>query len=151
MPVVLKCHHCQHEARMLDEEVLEALQSRGMLKREKEVKPEYARELLNSISGQLECAKCHSIGVEVTDDWEDDWSDEVLCLGCKIPIDPLRLEVFPDTKYCPSCQSAVESGGAPGEEAEYCESCGGILKLAKRGGSGLAGYGMVCSDCGKRA
>ena len=130
--------------------MLDILQTRGMLKREKEPDPAYVRELLTSISGQLKCAECHKVGVTVQDDWEDEWSDEVRCLGCKKTIDPERLEVFPDTKYCPDCQSTSESGGTPGAEDEYCERCGGLLKLVKRGGQGIAGYAMVCSSCGKR-
>lgn len=136
---------------MLDAQMLDVLQTRGMLRREKEPDLTLVRELLNSISDQLKCNACHKVGVAIKDDWSDDWSDEVQCLGCKAAIDPERLEVFPDTEYCPKCQKLVDAGGSPGAEAEYCERCGGLLNLTKRGGSGIAGYVMSCSDCGKRA
>ncbi len=151
MPVVLKCHHCSHEKRMLDVQMLDVLQTRGMLRRAKEPDLTLVRELLTSIGGELKCNSCHEIGVAIMDDWSDDWSDEVQCLGCKTAIDPERLEVFPDTKYCPKCQKLVDAGGSPGAEDEYCERCGGIMKLSRRGGSGTAGYVMSCTDCGKRA
>lgn len=150
MPVVLKCHHCAHEFRMLDGVMVETLQARGMLKRDKSPEITLVRELLNTVSGDLKCDSCHSRGVEIKDDWVDDWDDVVRCEGCKTAIDPERLEVFPDTKFCPNCQSSSESGGTPGAEVEYCERCAGVMKLVKRGGAGLAGYSMVCSDCGKR-
>lgn len=149
MPVVLKCHQCAAERRMIDDLMVETLQSKGMLKRDKKPDLTLVRELLVSISDQLQCDECHNTGVEITDDWSDDWDDQVRCEGCKAPIDPERLEIFPDTKFCPHCQSSAESGGTPGEEVEFCSFCGGILKLTKRGGAGLAGYRMTCSDCGK--
>lgn len=150
MPVVLKCLHCSHESRMPDAVMVEVLQARGMLKRENSPEFSLVRELLSGVSGDLKCDKCQQRGVAVNDDWVDDWEDTVRCEGCQAAIDPERLEVFPDTKYCPNCQSSSESGGTPGAEREFCERCGGLMKLIKRGGVGLAGYSMVCSDCGKR-
>lgn len=120
------------------------------MKRAADPDPSLIRELFTSISPNLDCTECHKTGVEVLDDWTDDWNDEVRCEGCNAAIDPERLEVFPDTKFCPACQGQAESGGTPGAEAEFCASCGGLMKLAKRGGVGLAGYQMVCGDCGKR-
>lgn len=151
MPVVLRCLDCSAERRFTDQQSLELLQSNGMLRRETKPNGELLRELLTSVVQNVSCQECGHQGVSVNDDWSDDWSDEVLCEGCKAQIDPERLEVFPDTKYCPACQSTAESGGSPGAEVEFCTRCAGIMKLVKRGGSGVAGYQMVCGDCGKKA
>ena len=150
MPVVIKCRHCEEEFRMADAEMIAALQARGMLKREKKPELSLVRELLCGIADGLPCSSCGGLGGEVKDDWEDDWSDEVMCAGCGVAIDPDRLEIFPDTKWCPQCQKAAEAGEQPGAEPEFCSFCGGLMKMTRRGGAGLAGYAMVCSDCGKR-
>lgn len=150
MPVVLRCRHCSNQQRLFDPQMVEIVQRHGMLRRDSTPPADLLRELLSTLSVQLPCDKCGGLGAIVEDDWSDDWSDEVLCQGCEAIIDPERLEVFPDTKFCPQCQSSEESGAMPGQEVEYCERCGGIMKLSKRGGSGLAGYQMVCGDCGKR-
>ncbi len=151
MPVVLRCLSCSAERRFSDQQSLELLQSNGMLRRETKPDAALLRELLLSVVGNVCCEECGHLGVSVQDDWGDDWSDEVLCEGCKTQIDPERLEVFPDTKFCPKCQSSAEAGGSPGAEVEYCMRCAGVMKLQKRGGSGVAGYQMVCRDCGKKA
>ena len=150
MPVILRCTDCATEKRLTDQEMLARLQSHGMLKRESKPEVDLMRELLESVASSIPCNECGSLGMGVHDDWVDEWSDEVKCEGCQKKIDPERLEVFPDTKFCPDCQASQESGGRPGEEAEYCLRCGGIMKMSRRGGSGLAGYQMVCSDCGKK-
>lgn len=151
MAVVVRCNDCSAEKRLSDQEMLASLQRRGMLKRESKPAPDLLRELLGTIASSLPCSDCGGLGKSIHDDWTDDWSDEVLCEGCKKQIAPERLEVFPDTKLCPDCQANQEAGGSPGQEAEYCLRCGGLLKMARRGGSGIAAYKMVCSDCGKSA
>lgn len=150
MPVVLQCRHCKNQKRLLEPQMVELVQRYGMLRRDSSPPADLLKELLASVVGQLPCEACGGLGATVEEDWSDDWSDEVLCEGCKKPIDPERLEVFPDTKLCPKCQAATDAGESPGQEVEYCSSCGGILKLTKRTGGGLAGYQMVCGDCGKR-
>jgi hypothetical protein len=130
--------------------MLETLQQHGMLKRDNNPDLSLMRELLTSIAHTLECEHCYKLGVSVEDDWTDDWDEEVRCQGCQAAIDRERLEVFPDTKFCPNCQSKAESGSAPGDALEYCVSCGGVMQIMRRGGVGLAGYTMVCTDCGKR-
>lgn len=151
MPAVFQCAHCRAERRVRDQEMLELVQSHGMLRREAKPEPALVLELLGTIADQLTCNTCGQHGALLKEDWNDDWADEVLCEGCQVAIPVERLEIFPDTKFCPDCQSLYESGQAPGEEAEYCEACGGIMKLVKRGGAGLAGYTSVCSECGKNA
>lgn len=151
MSLVLHCHGCAEEKRLTDPQVLELLQNRGMLKRDNDADSALLRELLNSVANSLPCNECGGLGLLVKDDWSDDWSDEVVCEGCKATIDPDRLEVFPDTKFCPKCQADHEAGGMPGQETEYCLRCGGVMKLTKRGGSGTAGYQMACGECGKKA
>ena len=150
MPVVLRCNKCATEHRLTDAQMLERLQMRGMLRRETKPDAELLRELMSTIIKDAPCADCGGLGATLHDDWCDDWSDDVQCKGCKTTIPPERLEVFPDTTYCPACQSSREAGGSPGEEEEYCPRCGGIMSLARRGGAGLAGYQMACGDCGKK-
>ena len=130
--------------------MLEFVQLRGMLRRD--AKPEFdlLRELLFTLLGEIPCAECGGLGASMHDDWDDEWSIHIYCEGCKAVIAAERLEVFPYTKLCPQCQSDLEAGGAPGAATEYCSHCGGILKLRKRSGKGLAGYQMVCTDCGKK-
>ena len=150
MSVVLRCTGCSVEKRLSDQEMLARLHSRGMLKRESKPDPALMRELLGTITASIPCNECGNLGMSIHDDWSDEWTDEVLCEGCKKKIAPERLEVFPDTKLCPTCQASSEAGETPGQETEYCMRCGGLMKLARRGGSGLAGYQLVCSDCGKK-
>lgn len=150
MSVVVRCTDCAIEKRLSDQEMLANLQSRGMLKRESKPTPDLLRELLGTVCNSMPCNECGNLGMSIHDDWSDDWSDEVRCEGCKKMIDAERLEVFPDTKLCQNCQAGQEAGETPGQEAEYCMRCGGLMKLSRRGGSGLAGYQMVCSECGKK-
>ena len=148
MPAILRCPNCQHERKLLGEEVLTVLQAHGMLRRENEPETALIRELLVSIANQLPCGSCGAVGVEVRDGWSDEWVDVVSCASCAAVIPAERIEVFPDTKLCSKCQAKRESGEDVGQDAEYCSRCGGILKLTKKGGSGLAGYRMTCGDCG---
>lgn len=150
MPVVARCNHCSTERRLTDADMLLRLQAKGMLKRETDPRPDLMRELLTTMADQLTCQDCREAGLTIQDDWDDDWEDEVRCEGCKAIIPAERLEIFPDTKFCPSCKSKSEAGEEPGAEAEYCQRCGGLMKLTKRRGSGIAGYAMTCSECGKR-
>lgn len=150
MAVVLRCRHCKTERRVDEAMMLQMLQNRGMLRRETKPDAELLRELLSTIVSDAPCQDCGSLGATVEDDWDDDWSDEVYCKACKAIIPAERLEVFPDTEYCPTCKGKHESGESPGEEADYCPRCGGVMSLAKRTGAGLAGYQMVCGDCGMR-
>ena len=129
--------------------MLTALQARGMLCRETKPTPDMVRELLLSIANQISCNSCGAIGVAVDDHCADEWTDEVRCGGCEAVISPERLEVFPNAKFCPTCQSKQESGEDAGPDVEYCLHCGGIMKLTKRDGAGLSGYQLVCRDCGK--
>lgn len=150
MPAVLQCIQCSSERRVTNQQLLELVQSHGMLRRESKPELELVLELMGTIIAKVSCDQCGGIGVLLQDDWPDDWSTEVLCDGCKAIIPAERLEIFPDTRFCPTCQSSHESGVTPGEEVEYCLRCGGMMKLMKRGGAGLTGYTSVCSDCGKR-
>ena len=83
-------------------------------------------------------------------DWTDDWDDEVRCSACDAVIPSERLEVFPHTKLCSACQATQEAGQIATDEVEYCSRCGGVMQLQQRRGQGLAGYQLVCGDCGAR-
>lgn len=151
MPVVVRCHQCLAERRFEEESMLARLHSRGMLRRERNPETALVRELFTTLAEDLPCPECGASGATVHDLWDDEWSDEAPCEGCKTPISAERLEIFPDTKLCPSCQSKLDAGEDIHQEVDYCPSCGGILQLSKRHGTGLAGYRMVCGECGKRA
>ncbi len=150
MPVVLSCPSCSAQQRLTDEQMLVRLQAQGMLRREKNLDLALVRELLTTAAEQFSCTKCDRTGLVVGDDWEEEWTDETRCLACQTVIPAERLEVFPDTQLCPACQTKKETGEFNSGDAEYCSRCGGLMNLRRRGGAGLAGYDMVCSECGAR-
>ena len=129
--------------------MLSQLQAQGMLRREKNPDFQLVRELLATTAARLCCKECGSAGLEIGDDWEDDWTDEARCGSCQRIIPAERLEIFPEAELCSDCQSKRESGRLATDDAEYCGFCGGLMKLHARRGAGVAGYRMVCRDCGR--
>ena len=130
--------------------MLSYLQGIGMLRREADATVDLITELFVSSAKRLVCPTCGLTGLAVQEDvWEDEWEDERHCQVCNAVIPAERLEVFPDAQLCPTCQQKSERGEATAEQADYCRHCGGLMVLRQRSGSGLAGYRMVCSDCGR--
>ena len=105
-----------------------------------------ARQLAEALGAEYVDFDCELLNQMEADDWED----QVLCAVCRTAIPAERLEVFPNATLCPACQAKDESGELASNDAEYCPRCGGLMKLQKRGGPGLAGYQLVCSECGRR-
>lgn len=150
MAVVLRCKQCAVERRWTEQQMLDRLQARGMLRRESDPAPEMLLELFKNVVADVPCQDCGGLGAAVLDDWDDDWEDVVKCKGCNDVIPPERLEVFPDTKFCPKCQVSNEAGQDPGEDCDYCPRCGAVMSLSRKGGTGIARYQMSCGDCGYR-
>jgi hypothetical protein len=104
--------------------------------------------LLDESGGLMTCPACKRIGLAVADatlDADgDDWQAAVLCEGCRKPIDPERLEVFPNTRRCVPCQARRESG-VDEFEPEFCERCGSLLELRVSRGGGITRYKLFCT------
>ena len=148
--VSLRCAHCNSKAVLGLELLTERLRNLGMLRRESKPDWEFLIALLDEGARKLICDDCHRPGqiVEVLENEDDaDWGEGKKCEGCGAAIPPERLEIFPDTEYCPDCQAKAETGEVPGAELEYCQYCGDIMETARAGGSGIARYVMRCRGC----
>jgi hypothetical protein len=146
----LECPSCG-AVELLDEvQLVQRLQSAGMLRREKEPAWELAIQLLVSRAGGLCCSKCHVAGLRVVDAEppdSDEWDEVRACGRCGKTIPVERLEVFPDAQFCPNCQQKSEQGQAA-EEVEFCSHCGAVLTL-RQSRRGLARYVKHCPECGR--
>ena len=151
--VTLRCPHCNYRSVCDRLRVGERLREIGMLKRDASPNWTFLVALLESAAESMTCSECQRSGLLVTKlEAADDqaWGLSRKCLGCNQPIPPERLEVFPDTEFCPTCQASEERGEAPGTDVEYCSQCGDILTVARAPGSGVARYIIRCPNCGKR-
>lgn len=148
--VSLRCAHCNEKSVLGREALIERLRDIGMLLRETKPEWELLMALLEDSAEKLVCDECerpgHVVEVLPRED-QTDWGDGKRCAGCGCVISPERLEVFPDTEFCPTCQSQADRGGTPGAEVEYCPLCGDIMEIVRATGSGLARYVMRCRGC----
>ncbi len=106
-------------------------------------------ELFVSTAERFKCANCEHVGLQVTDAHDDDlgdWGEAIACKGCRKPIPPERLEIFPGTTLCATCQQKDDSGA--NDEPEYCPRCGDIMSVQLK--SGTSRYVMSCPGCGSR-
>ena len=143
----LHCPICQQADRVDAECALRRLQELGKLRRENKPSSELVFELLRVTASDLTCNECGYRGL-LLEEPDEDWQTTRVCNGCREPLSPDRLEIFPDATLCASCQHNTETNGDLGEQ-EYCPRCGGLMKLKQSGGSGLTRYRMVCGDCGR--
>ena len=143
---VLKCPRCQKEEYVGLSQAVQRLATVGMLKRQKEPSSELILELLQSARTQFACRACEHIGLLLEEEvgW-DDATSRRNCEQCGAPIDPDRLEIFPDVQLCVACQHGEESGDAT-EEADYCPRCGTPMVVQARRG-GITRYALVCPSC----
>jgi len=145
----LVCSSCQSSERLDSGVMVARLRALGMLRRDGSPSEAILEELFQSMLDKLACPQCGDTALTVQNvEWQDDWGDTVRCEQCNQPIDKERLEVFPDTRRCPSCQRRSEQGVAD-DDPIYCQHCGGLMSLRKRTGTNLAGYRLVCSECGR--
>lgn len=138
----LRCLICSHAEVVNPDGMLRRLQSVGKLRREKEPDSALLAELLRAAAGQLVCAGCGHVGLNVEQPVEEDWGPLRTCESCGQPIAAERLEVFPATTRCTACQVADDVGESS-DEREFCPKCGAVMVL-KRAASG---YAWACSEC----
>lgn len=148
----ITCPHCSASAVCGPEQMAARLRQSGMLRREKDASWDLIGELFHSAAARMACAECGHRGLSVSiaaDDWDDeDWGESRSCAGCGQPIPGERLEAFPNAQLCVQCQRAADRGEDTGPP-EYCPRCGTPMRLQQRRGSGLAGYQLVCPQCGR--
>ncbi len=134
---------------MTREAVLQWLREQGKLIREKKPPNDLIEELARLVSQHEHCSSCGHAGLasEAPESLPDDeWGGRRLCRDCRKPLDPLRLEVFPDAERCAACQQRDEQG--LDAATDYCPRCGGELSVQSRGSRGT--YRQTCADCGYR-
>ncbi len=147
--VQLTCPHCRASVMHGVPEMLQRLQSLGMLRRDKQPDADMVAELFRSSVSRMPCGECGRTGLTLAslpDDDDEAWSGKRRCEACNQPIPPERVQLLPSVTLCVACQGKRESGGAIGP-AEYCPKCGSVLQLKLRSGDGLAGYRQYCPEC----
>jgi predicted RNA-binding Zn-ribbon protein involved in translation (DUF1610 family) len=132
----------------------------GMLRRNEHPAEAEMRELLPAAAPKLACPQCGERKIAVAegqdlDDaaWDAEFPIARRCESCGGPIQPERLEVFPDAELCVACQRRVDAH-LPQQTDEYCDRCGWPLEVRASRGRGVSGKVMACSnpDCrGARA
>lgn len=145
-----RCHVCQHGEQSGSETLIARLQSAGLLKRatrEERSDLDYLLALAETACQRWHCPDCGASGFTVAEkDTSDDFGGGKPCAACGKLIPAERIEVFPETSLCTSCQSTVDRGGIPDTE-EYCSRCGTRMQIRAAGGSGVSRYALVCPQC----
>jgi hypothetical protein len=155
----LTCSACQHKTLCDELQLAARLRTVGMLRREAEPSYDMIDALVLDASRKMACDKCGHVGLKVilADDLDEDdwgsgtWGEARKCERCCKIIPAERLEVFPNSKLCATCQSQADSGAADDEEPEYCRRCGSLMEMRRSTGTGISRYQMVCTGCGTRA
>lgn len=145
----LTCPACNATERCGYSQMLNRLQTVGVLRRSNDPEPAMVTELFASTVSRFACLSCGHVGLqfsEASDDESADWGDAVSCQGCRKPIPPERLEIFPGITLCATCQQKDDLGA--NDESEYCPRCGDIMSVRHK--SGTSRYVMSCPGCGSR-
>ena len=143
--IELTCAACGAKQRCGPTQLMQCLAEIGMMKRSSDPDLDLLQELVRSAAGRLICNACQGVGLSVTPVSDDEWDNVRHCDGCRKPIPPERLEVFPDATRCASCQTSSEDGSD--QEREFCEHCGSVLIVRVRRSEGPAAYEMKCPNC----
>lgn len=144
----LSCIACGWRTVCGPADIVSRLRLVGLLRRDADPDEEILAALLPEAAGRMTCPGCKAIGLVATEADEedaDDWQAAVLCESCRKPIDPERLEVFPDSKRCVPCQSRSEAGIPNPEEPKFCPRCGSLVELRVSRGGGLTRYRRFCT------
>jgi hypothetical protein len=144
--IEIRCANCRF-ATMFDAAAVAGwLQAAGRLHRHSEATTGELRELALALAPQIPCTGCGELrlAAAVVGDDSDDWPMARRCEDCGQLISPERVEVFPDTRVCTSCQSRDEQGCSP-DAPEYCPHCGSPMVVRQSRGSGIRRYVMECS------
>ena len=129
--------------------MVEWLRRAGLMRSESDADADIVVELFRASSHKFTCPACSQHGLatcEPVEDNDEAWDLSRNCEACGRPIPAERLEVFPDTRLCVSCQSGEEQGQSVGE-VEYCPKCGTPMILTLARGAGIARYAMRCPAC----
>jgi hypothetical protein len=146
----VRCPECCWYAVWGPEQMLRALRSQGMLRRETQPAPEIILQLITVVLGQLTCPDCQSrqLALSPYDDTEDsDWAESRCCEVCRAAIPRERLEVFPRTRRCAKCQDQPVAAAV---EDDFCPRCGGLLQLRLSRSAGTSRYVSHCPSCNYR-
>lgn len=146
--ICLTCPHCRASLLHGPPEMLQRLQSLGMLRRERQPAPDVVAELFRAAVSRMPCGECGRTGLTFASvaDESEAWGGGRLCEACGQTIPPERVQSLPGVTLCVACQAKRESGAAIGP-AEYCPRCGSVLQLKLRSGDALAGYRQYCPEC----
>lgn len=145
----LSCPSCGWRTVCGSADIASRLRLVGLLRRDKDPDDDILAALFDDAAARMTCPTCKQVGLTAGDadtaDDDDDWQTAVLCEACRKPIDPERLEVFPDSKRCVACQARSESGVPEPDEPDFCPRCGSLVELRVSRGSGLTRYRRFCT------
>jgi transcription elongation factor Elf1 len=143
----LSCSACGSAEECDAARIERRLRDAGLLKRNPHPSRDELRELVVGVAGRLSCPNCGHVGLHVqpSPEPETDWQAAPRCQQCGQPIDPERLEIFPNTRTCVACQRASDRG-ATSDQPEYCPRCGSLMEVRQTRGAGITRYALVCSS-----
>lgn len=148
------CRRCKATRRPGLIERIDWLRSLGMLRQEARPEVALVDELFRAAQGRLVCADCGETGLLVTpiDEQAEDesWGMSRPCSECGAPIPAERLELFPDTRLCVTCQSRDERGEVHPDAVEYCPRCGSAMQMIPSRTAGITRYVVACPSCRRR-
>lgn len=144
--IELACAACGSRETLDAIRIARRLLQAGRLRSNTESSSDELRELALALACKLSCSNCGRIGLDgrFLEDKTEGWQEARRCEGCGDPIDAERLEVFPNTTLCTSCQRQDEASGAP-STGEYCPACGSPMVVRPSTGRGVHRYLLVCS------
>ena len=132
-------------------DLIQRLRQLGMLLREPNPEPEFVESLATEATHRMACDQCGETGLVHTEDEgefdEFDWPEAKACVACGQRIPPERLELFPRSERCASCQESADRGRPVGNDREFCDRCGDVLAMRSRQ-RGVTRYEMYCPGCG---
>jgi hypothetical protein len=147
-PSLLRCRACDQEQLFQRDQMIEKLGQHNMLKRNAEPDADLLAELWSISLTKFACSSCGSLTLSVApDEVEGDWGEAKLCDGCGEVISAERLEIFPNSERCASCQEKDERGEPAADELDYCPHCGCVRQMRQSQRGGMTGYRMYCPGC----
>jgi DNA-directed RNA polymerase subunit M/transcription elongation factor TFIIS len=150
--VEASCGRCGFVERLDMLELVARLRRLGMLKRGDDLEPQFLLEIAAAARERLTCSSCGRGGVlvQLADERDEFEPASRPCAACGAAIPAERLELFPDSELCASCQQRIDRGQTPDQHDDYCPRCGTRMVVRQRRGSGIAGYEMSCPACRRR-
>ena len=150
--VSLECSACEFRETRVFADVFKCLRQNSRLRREAKPSWDFVVQLWNLEPSASLCAECgESTLVLQPFINQGGWDDEVVrCEGCRQVIAQERLEIFPETRVCYKCQSALEQPTSQISDQGFCPSCENYLETILAS-SHLARYRQRCQKCGFRS